>query len=133
MNLHGLVRGVIGTVNPDIAVDLFVSTGYGQNASFKQVPQYAAKQTVQAQVQALTAKDLRHEALQNLEGVKRAVYLYGNIQGLVRPDGKGGDLLFYPQVPGGTKQCWKTVCVLETWPDWCKVAVVLQLNQAPPS
>lgn len=133
MNLHGIVRGAIQTVNPDTKIDLYASTGFTQDASFKQVPAYAAKSTVYGQVQALTGKDLKHEALINIQGLCRAVYFYGNVQGIVRPDGKGGELMFFPQVPGGTNQCWKVVCVLETWPDWCKVAVNLQLNQAPPS
>lgn len=132
MNLHGLVRGVITTVNPDVQVKYWKSTGHTIGANFKQSPSYANSLTIPAQIQALTGKDLRHEALQNIEGVVRAVYLYGNVQGVVRADQKGGDMFGFAQVPGGAVQYWKTVCVLETWPDWCKVAVNLQIDATAP-
>lgn len=126
MNLHGLVRGVVQRVNPDVAAVFQQSNGYTQNAAFKQLPAYLPDVPVTAQVQALTGRDLKHQALQNVQGVLRGVYCYGNIQGIVRPDNKGGDLLLFPQVPGGTIQTWLVKVVLETWPDWCKVAVCLQ-------
>lgn len=132
MNLHGLVRGVITSVNPDVQVGYWKSNGYTQDATFKQVPSYAHSVQIPAQVQALSGKDLRHEALQNIQGVVRAVYLYGNVQGVVRADMKGGDMFGFAQVPGGTVQYWKVVAVLETWPDWCKVAVTLQTDTAAP-
>lgn len=133
MNLHGIVRGAITTVNPDTVVPYYKSTGFTQDATFAQVPAYAAAVNVPIQVQAATARDLKHERWLNIEGIKRAVYMYGNTQGIVRADEKGGDLLWFPQVPGGSSQLWKVVVVLETWPDWCKVGVVLQLDKAPPS
>jgi len=43
----------------------------------------------------------------------------------VRPLAKGGDLLDF----GG--QTWLVTAVLETWPDWCKVGVTLQLDETP--
>lgn len=133
MNLHGIVRGAITSVNPDILVPYYKSTGYGQDATFAQVPQYAAPVNVPIQVQALTARELQHKELVNIEGLKRAVYMYGNTQGIVRADKKGGDLLYFPQVPQGTNYIWKVVVVFETWPDWCKVGVVLQLDVSPPA
>lgn len=133
MNLHGIVRGAITSVNPDIVVPYYKSTGYGQDATFAQVPQYAAPVNVPIQVQALTARELQHKELVNIEGLKRGVYMYGNTQGIVRADKKGGDLLYFPQVPQGTSYIWKVVVVFETWPDWSKVGVVLQLDVSPPS
>ena len=133
MNMHGLVRGAIQAVNPDIAIDYYQSNGFTQNASFEQVPAYVAVKGITGNAQALTNKDLKHEDLVSLQGTLRAVYCYGNIQGIVRPDNKGGDLMRFPQVPGGTKQTWLVVTVLETWPDWCKVAVVLQVDKGPPA
>jgi hypothetical protein len=130
MNLHGIVRGAIGTVNPDQAVTYRASTGYSTGADGTRTPTYAADVTVSAQVQALSGQDLKHTDFLNIQGVKRAVYLFGNTQGVVRPDVKGGDLLVFPQALGGTPQTWLVVVVLETWnPDrlgWCKVGVVLQ-------
>ena len=54
------------------------------------------------------------------QGTIRAAYLYGNLAGVVRPDSKGGDLVEF------NSQSWLVVKVLETWPDWCKVAIVYQ-------
>lgn len=133
MNLHNMVRGAITTVNPDIVAPYYVSQPYTVNASFAQVPSYAAPVDVPIQVQALKAGELKHSDLVNMEGLKRAVYMYGNTVGVDRSNLKGGDLLWFPQVPGAQSELWKVACVLETWPDWSKVAVVLQLDAAPPS
>jgi hypothetical protein len=133
VNLHGIVRGAIQTVNPDVMVPYYKSSGYTVGGSFKQAPTYAPVVNVPCQIQALTGKDLRHTELQNIQGVLRAVYMYGNTQGLVRIEAKGGDLLRFAQVPGGTIYTWLVVAVLETWPDWSKVAVSLQLDKAPPT
>jgi len=51
----------------------------------------------------------------------------------VRVTQKGGDLLYFPEVPGGTLRVWKVVKVVETWPDWCHVIVNMQTDSAPPS
>src|SRR5579872_6944514 len=133
MNLHGTVRGAITSVNPDILAPYYVSQPFTVDSTFKQVPTYAAAVNVPIQVQALTAKDLQHKDLVNIEGLKRAVYMYGNTVGIDRSKSKGGDLLWFPQAPKLASQLWKVLCVLETWPDWSKVAVVLQLDASPPS
>jgi hypothetical protein len=132
MNLHGIVSPAIGTVNPQRLIPYYASAGYTQNAAFKQVPAYADAINIQAQIQALTGKDLRHEALQNIQGLFRGVYIYGNKQGVDRVEAKGGDMFWFAEVPGGTARLWKVLAVLETWPDWSKVAVVLQLDTVPP-
>lgn len=124
MNLHAAVRGAVTTVNPDIQATWQQSTGYSTDGGGKRTPGYA-NSTIPIQVQALTAQDLTHLDYLNIQGVMRAVYAYGNIQGVVRPNLKGGDLLTFAQ-PGGVPQIWLVVAVLETWPDWCKVAVCLQ-------
>lgn len=129
MNLHGIVRKAINTVNPDITGVWRESTGFTQNAVGRPIPAYT-DHTIQMQVQALTGKDLMHPAFVSQQGVKRSVYAFGNIQGVVRPDGTGGDLLVFPQDRGGVNRTWLVVAVLESWtPDsagWCKVGVVLQ-------
>jgi hypothetical protein len=111
------------------------STGSTKDATYAQTPTYAADQPVRGNVQALSGKDLRHPELQNIQGVMRGVYLFGNVQGVVRPDAKGGDKLVFPQMLGGTPQTWLVVCVLETWGveqgGWSKVAVALQQGNNP--
>lgn len=132
INLHAAVRGPIQTVNPDQVIAWQRSTGFTDTPSGKQVPGYAASVDVNGNVQPLSRKDLEHRDMQNIQGVTRAVYLFGNVQGVVRPDAKGGDLLTFPQVRGGPPNLWKVCAVLETWgPDvtgWCKVGAVLQLT-----
>lgn len=127
MNLHAIVRGAITTVNPDTTAGYQKATGYTTSAAGKRTPAYAASVDVPAQVQAAGGSDLEHTEYLNIAGVYRAVYMYGNTQGVVRPDAKGGDLLSFAQVPGGTVQTWLVIKVDETWPDWCRVIVCLQL------
>lgn len=135
MNLHSIVRTAINAVNPDIVGRWLESTGSTEAADGRPVPSYTAHEAVPMQVQAMTGKDLMHENFMAMQGVKRSVYVRGNVQGVVRPDGTGGDLLVFPQDRGGAVRVWLVVAVLETWtPDtagWCKVGVVLQPGNPP--
>jgi len=74
-----------------------------------------------AQIQSLTYSDLMKMDGLNIQGQRRALYLNGRFDGVVRPALKGGDLVTFPD---GTK--WLVAMVLEYWPDWCKIAVTLQ-------
>lgn len=135
MNLHGIVRGAINTVNPDMTGVWRESTGFTQTPDGRPVPGYTDHAGIRMQVQALSGRDLQHKDFASLQGVKRSVYAFGNIQGVVRPDGTGGDLLLFPQDRGGANRTWLVVVVLESWtPDsagWCKVGVVLQPDPTP--
>jgi len=132
INLHATVRGAITSVNPDTAIVYKASTGNTSAPGGVRTPTYAADVTVRGNVQPLSPEDLKHQDMANVQGVTRAVYLFGNAQGVVRPNAKGGDLLLFPQDRGGTNQTWLVCAVLETWgPDtagWCKVGVVLQVD-----
>lgn len=127
MNLHGIVRGAITSVNPDILAVFRQSTGNTVDAAGNQAPQFTDVPDVLIQVQAAEAEDLTHINNFNQEGVYRAVYMYGNTQGVVRPNQKGGDILQFPQTPDAAVQDWLVAKVSETWPDWSKVTVCLQL------
>jgi hypothetical protein len=63
------------------------------------------------------------------------VYAFGDVEGVVRPDLKGGDVLLFPQTCGRDPQTWLVVHVFETWaPDaagWCSVLVALQEDATP--
>ncbi len=120
MNLHSLVSGVIGAVNPNVSATIKIGTGYSTLPSGKQVPAYAAPVTVTAQVQDLNQRDIQHLASLNVQGSQKVLYLNGSLSGLVRPLGKGGDLV----VVGS--DTWLVTAVLEQWPDWAKVSVTLQ-------
>jgi len=110
MNLHALVRPLIGTINPDVVVSWQVAIGYTTQLDGTQVPSYSVV-SAPMQVQGLSAKELAHLERLNIEGVFRRVYTYGNAQGVVRPDFKGGDLLAFAQQYGGNPQLWKVVNV----------------------
>lgn len=128
INVRVAANNAVQVVNPDIVGLFLASTGSAPNASFKQVPTYAAGVDVRLQVQAISARDLKHMEGLNIEGVLRSVHMYGDSQGVVRVAQHGGDLLRFPEVPGGTTLVWKVVKVIETWPDWCHVVVNLQTD-----
>jgi hypothetical protein len=124
VNLHGIVSGVIGAVNPAIMASVQVSTGHTTAASGKQTPTFGPPVSVPAQVQPLTYKDIQQVEGLNLNGTRRAIYLNGAVNGLVRVSNKGGDLITIASGPNaGT---WLVALVLEAWPDWTKCAVTLQ-------
>jgi hypothetical protein len=125
MNLHGIVRGAIRTINPDIVIPLLRSAGYTTGADGKQVPAFTVL-SGPAQVQATSGKDVERMNNLSIQGVMRTVYLYGKWSGIVRADKTGGDILNFPQMPGAPAQSWKVVNVKEQWPDWVCVIVVLQ-------
>ncbi len=126
MNLHGIVRGAITSVNPDIVASFQRSSGNTVGADFAQTPTYETAVPVRIQSQALSGGMLRHAEFLNLQGVLRSVYMYGNTQGIVRPTQQGGDLLTFKLVPQAADSLWKVVEVVETWPDWSLVIVCLQ-------
>jgi hypothetical protein len=121
VNLHHVAVQAVCAVNPQVRVTLQVSNGQVTNADGTRSPQYMPPALVMAQIQALTADEIRHVDALNIQGEKRAIYLTGKLDGLVRPEKKGGDIIVFPD--GST---WLVVLVLEYWPDWCKVAVTLQ-------
>lgn len=135
MNLHSIVRSAIGTVNREYLGIWMKSNGFTQNPDGTPVPAYTTNTGVPMQVQALSGRDLIHTDFISQQGVKRTVYLFGNVTGVVRPDAQGGDLLLFPEVRGGANRTWLVTHVLETWtpdvPGWCRVGVVLQTDTPP--
>lgn len=148
MNLQAITAGAVGAINRPVAGALFVSTGYAIAVDGAQVPSYAPPAIIGAQVQALTGKDLKQMDGLNIQGVKRAIYLQGDVRGVSSAQGGGGDLISFHSsaidqmmiggsainvwpLPGpdllDTK--WLVITVLETWNGWCKVGVVLQTDE----
>lgn len=132
INVHAAANAAVQAVNPDITGTFYASIGYVLNTARKQVAQFAVGVDVPMQVQGVSAKDLRHADRLNMQEVLRSVHMFGNTQGVVRVNNKGGDLLYFPEVPGGTPRIWKVFKVMETWRDWCRVLVALQTDTAPP-
>jgi len=126
MNLHQMVSGVTGAINPFIPVVVSVSSGYTTGANGKQLSSYTTTNTT-GQVQALTAKDLHIAGISlesnvNQQKVQQKIYLNGNFEGVFRVLGKGGDLISF------NGETYLVVAVLERWPDWCSLAITMQVN-----
>jgi hypothetical protein len=124
MNLHGIAGPMVGAVNPNIVVKFEASAGYTKDSAFRQVPSFAPSVDVLGQVQALTMKDLQHIEAMNIQQSTNSVYLYGTANGVVRVREEGGDRITVPSGPSAG--VYKVTSVLEQWPDWVKVSVVLQ-------
>lgn len=129
MNLHGIVAPIISVVNPMTKVIVKFSTGYTTDAEGKQIPSYDDV-PMEAQVQALSFKDLTQIEGLNINGTKRAIYLHGDVDVVSRLQRSGGDLIVFPSdsnvPPHLLGTIWLVSQALETWPDWCKVAATLQ-------
>jgi hypothetical protein len=120
MDLRGIANAATDTVNPNIAVTLLASDGYTIGSGLKQIPAYAAPVNGFAQVQALTAADLRHLDGLNIQGATKSIILKGELNAAVRTNSQGGDLVQF------SGQTWLTVAVLEQWPLWTRAAIQLQ-------
>jgi hypothetical protein len=127
MNLHQMVSGAIGTVNPFIQITVQRAMGgYVTDADGWRNPAYETFWGP-AQVQDLSTHDLKQIEVLNLTGVMKKVYLNGSWAGVVRADQRGGDLFYFNDAE------WLATQVLEGWPDWTAVLVVLQANRLPPT
>ena len=138
LNLHATVRGAINSVNPDIAGSYLASTGFTRDAASKRTPTYAAGVAVMLQVQPPSSSDLKKINLMNLAGVLRTVFMFGTPQSVVRLNVQGGDLLKFPQIPGGPVCTWLIAKVDEGWQwvgnsGWSKLFAVLQTDAATDS
>jgi hypothetical protein len=80
--------------------------------------------TVLGQVQPITWRDLQQLDGVNLGGVKWKIYLNGEVDAIVRPERKGGDLIVISS--GRHQGTWLVAQVLEQFPDWCCAAIVQQ-------
>jgi hypothetical protein len=124
MNLHGIVSGAIGTVNPHIPGRLRISTGSSTNPDGTRVPTYDAPRGVRLQVQPMSWGDLQQVDWLNKGGERRKIYLYGEADAVVRVNQKGGDLI---EIDSGVNRgTWLIVQTLEQFPDWVSCACTLQ-------
>jgi hypothetical protein len=133
MNLHAIAGPYISAVNPMLPVTVRVSLGSTTLPSGKRSPNYALPYRAQAQVQAMSSRDLRQVSGLNLQGSMSAIYLMGDIEGIVRPLVKGGDLITFPD-----SSVYLVVVALENWgasgtptEQWSKVAAQLQSPPIP--
>ena len=127
MNIRGIANKYIQVPNKNQFINWVQSNGYVTDDAGNRTPMTLTL-TVEAQIQALSATDLKHIDGLNITGVMRSVYMYGNAAGVVRADQIGGDILVFPEVPGGCNKNWLINQVIETWSDWCHVIVTLQVD-----
>lgn len=123
MNLHAIVAPVIGVVNPNQTVSLQTGTSYTIAADGTRTPVYSIV-SMPAQIQALSGKDLRQVENLGQQGTQRALYLYGDVTGLIRASQQNGSLVKFSD-----GSVWMVFAELEpfsTTAGWCKVAVAQQ-------
>jgi hypothetical protein len=121
MDLQGMASQVSDVVNPNIEVSVQASNGYTNTGpGLRQQPSYAEAVTGFAQVQELTSSELRQIEGMNLQGALRTIYFRGNLNGVIRPDSKGGDLVNIGD------HTWLVVKTLERWPLWSKALICRQ-------
>jgi hypothetical protein len=125
LNLNAIASQVIPAVNPFTAATLAISLGSTTDATGKRTPKFQIPVfNVFAQVQALTFRDIQQIDYLNLQGTRVAIYLNGEVDGLVRVAKKGGDIITIMQGPHAG--VYLVALVLEQWNDWVKVAATLQ-------
>lgn len=124
MNLHGIVAGVIGAVNPHTVGTVSINTGSTDTPSGVRVPTYRDYPNIRMQVQSLTFRDLMQLDGLNMNGERRKIYLFGEVDAIVRAFNKGGDLI---RIANGVHRgTWLVAQTLEQFPGWCSVAATLQ-------
>lgn len=122
MNLRANANALVQIVNPDVWVTVFSSTGYTIGAGQKQIPTYDAGVSDWAQLQELNSSDIKlMNGLQTQTNVN-TIYLRGPLHGITRKYGDGGDYVMI----GSEK--WLVQQLLESWPSWSKVAIILQVD-----
>lgn len=132
LNLRGIANASIQGINPNRQITLRTGKWEIDPADLIQKPIYTDTQ-VKGNVQSLSSDDLRQIESMNLEGVLRAVYLYGNVSGVVRVSEQATSVLLFSENIGGETKVWtwNVFKVAEAWNGWCKVFVVLQNEDAP--
>lgn len=97
-NVRALANKYIQVTNKNQQINWVQSNGYITDDAGRRTPKTITL-TVEAQVQALSATDLKHVDGLNITGVMRSVYMYGNAAGVVRVDQIGGDILVFLKPP----------------------------------
>ena len=96
-------------------------------SNFQTVPEetMTTSMTLLGQIQPITWRDLQQLDGLNTNGVRWKIYLSGEVDGIVRKEKKGGDLI---TIPPGSRHAgtWLVAQVLEQFPDWVCAAIVLQ-------
>ncbi len=124
MNLNNIVAPICAVINDWITLAIQPSQGYATNPDGSRTPVYGDTQYIPAQMQALQYNDLVQVSGLNLTGERRAIYINGDYQGVVRSSQEGGDLV---TLPDGS--VWLLVFQFENWHmtgGWVKFCITKQ-------
>lgn len=132
LNLNAIARQFTRAVSPPIFGTIYVSGGQAVIApDGTQTPTWCAFPGVSFDVQPLSGGQLRHVDALNIQGTLRSVYLNGNVEGLDRPAGKGGDVFWFDSPLLGPRY-WLVTEVSEPWDSDGWVRVIVTMQDAPP-
>ena len=122
IDLFSTARNAASVINAPVFVTIKRSTGYATNADGSRTPSYTTVTGIKADVQPMTNQELHQVDGLNMGGEKSAIYLSGELLGVLRAGQVGGDIIEFQ-----TGEKYLVVLVLEQWQGWAKAAVVRQL------
>lgn len=125
LNMHGIVRGAIQTVNEDTPGVVYVSTG-NANARGILTPTFTPV-AARLQIQAQKHDPIRHANNVAYSNSYITVYAYGDFSDIERPTGSGGDVVNFRDQSTGASRWYYISQTLEWWPGWCSFECVRQL------
>ena len=128
VNVRALANRMTSRINPNLSIGWWEYAAISVNADGSQVPSYAPRQTILAQVQALGKKSIDHLASLNISNCEREVYANVHFQATDRKEQTGGDILYFEN------RYWLVEAVLEGWTTagWSRVAVSRQMDSIDP-
>lgn len=124
MNLHQVAARVVSIVKPPVPITVQRSTGYSTNPDGTPTQTYAAPVAYSADIQPITWRDLQQLDGINLNGVRWKAYISGQLNGVNRPEVRGGDLVNI--LAGFHQGVFLVAQVLEQFDTWVCAAIVQQ-------
>lgn len=138
LNLHGLVRGAISAIHPEVPATLYQSQGQttGPGGEIRAV--YAPGRAVSAQIQSEGPSVLAQVDRVGQEEVSRKFYLFSDpepgqrVAGIVRPLSRNGDMLHLAEAGQGAEAgtWWLVEATIEDFSrsGWVSVRATLQVK-----
>lgn len=127
MNLNSIANGLVRAVSPNILLSIQVSTGNTIQPDGTRVPSYAPAQPAYGQVQPLSYGEIHQADALNLGGNRKTIYINSFVDGLIRPENKGGDLITVTAGPDAG--LYLVANIDEAWINgWCKAICTVQNN-----
>lgn len=125
MNLNAIANGVIRAVSPNILLQIQVNTGNTTSPDGTRVPTYAPHVCAYGQVQPLSYREIQQADSLNLGGTRKTIYINSFVDGLLRPENKGGDLIQVMEGPDAG--LYLVANIDEAWVNgWCKAICTVQ-------